>query len=101
MPLIGLLCIGLKRFLNNTSPPGVGLGKRRGFSLYDIEQFLKESGCKRISEGAVISLEKELEDTVKELIVEAEVYANYAGRKKLIKRSDIELVKTASNRKGP
>jgi histone H3/H4 len=91
MPLIGLLHIDLKRLLNNTSPPGVGLGKQRGFSLYDIEEFLKEAGCKRVSESAVISLEKELEDTVKELVRDAEVYANYAGRRKLIKRSDIEL----------
>jgi histone H3/H4 len=70
------------------------LGRRRGFSLYDIEQFLKEAGCERINEGAVVTLEKEMEDTVKELVEEAEIYANYAGRRKLIKRSDIELVKT-------
>jgi histone H3/H4 len=91
MPLIGLLHIDLKRFLNNTSPPGVVLGKRRGFSLYDIEEFLKEVGCTRVSESAVISLEKELEDTVKELVTDAEVYAHYAGRRRLIKRSDVEL----------
>jgi len=68
------------------------LSKNREFSLYDIEEFLKEAGAERINEKAVVSLEKELEDTVKELIDEVTVYANYAGRKKLIKKDDIELV---------
>ncbi len=63
----------------------------RGFSLYDIEQFLKEAGSERISESAIVTLEKELEDTVKELVEEAGVYANYAGRR-MIHRSDVELV---------
>jgi len=64
----------------------------REFSLYDIEQFLREAGAERVNERAVLSLEKELEDTVKELLAEASVYANYAGRKRLIKRSDIVLL---------
>jgi len=68
------------------------LSKNREFSLYDIEEFLKEAGAERINEKAVVSLEKELEDTVKELIDEVTVYANYAGRKKLIKKDDIKLV---------
>ena len=63
----------------------------REFSLYDIEQFLREAGAEKVNERAVISLEKELEDTVKELLAEASVYANYAGRKS-IKRSDIVLL---------
>jgi histone H3/H4 len=69
----------------------------REFSLYDIEQFLREAGAEKVNERAVLSLEKELEDTVKELLAEASVYANYAGRKRLIKRSDIVLL----NRNGP
>ena len=68
------------------------MSKNREFSLYDIEEFLKEAGAERINEKAVVSLEKELEDTVKELIDEVTVYANYAGRKKLIKKDDIKLV---------
>lgn len=64
----------------------------REFSLYDIEQFLREAGAEKVNERAVISLEKELEDTVKELLAEASVYANYAGRKRLIKRSDIVML---------
>ena len=67
------------------------MGKNRAFSLYDIEEFLKEAGAQRINEGAVESLEEELDATVKELINEAQVYANYAGRKRLIKRSDVRL----------
>jgi len=72
------------------------LVKKRAFSLYDVEQFLREAGAERINEKAVISLEKELQDTVNELVQEASVYANYAGRKKLINISDIKL---ASNGK--
>lgn len=68
------------------------MGKNRAFSLYDIEQFLKEAGAERINERAVVSLEEELESTVKELVDEAQVYANYAGRTRLIKSSDIRLV---------
>lgn len=63
----------------------------REFSLYDIEQFLREAGAEKVNEKAVLSLEKELENTVKELLAEASVYANYAGRKR-IKRSDIVML---------
>lgn len=65
--------------------------KRREFSLYDIEQFLRDAGAERVNEKAIISLEKELEDTVKELVDEASVYADYAGRSRLINVADIEL----------
>ncbi len=66
----------------------------RGFSLYDMEQFLKDAGAERINEKAVVSLERELNDTVKQLVENAQVYANYAGRKRVIKRSDIALART-------
>ena len=66
--------------------------KQRSFSLYDIEQFLKEAGAEKINEKAVITLEQELEQTVNELVGEASFYANYAGRKNVIKCSDLELV---------
>jgi histone H3/H4 len=65
--------------------------KKREFSLYDIEQFLRDAGAERINEKAVVSLEKELEDTVRELVDGARMYASYAGREKLVKSSDIEL----------
>ncbi|MEM3227943.1 MAG: hypothetical protein QXR58_00715 [Candidatus Micrarchaeaceae archaeon] len=65
--------------------------KKRRFSLYDIEEYLKEVGAERVNEKAVVCFEEELEDTVKELIEEAQFYANYAGRKKLITNSDIML----------
>jgi histone H3/H4 len=66
--------------------------KKREFSLYDIEQFLRDAGAERVNEKAVVSLEKELEDTVRELLDGARMYASYAGREKLVKSSDIELV---------
>ena len=65
--------------------------KRRCFSLYDIEEYLKEVGAEKVSEKAVVGFEAELEEMVKELLGEAEFYANYAGRKKLITNSDLTL----------
>ena len=70
------------------------MGKARGFSLYDIEQFFREAGAERVNEEAVTTLERELEDMVKELVSEAQVYANYAGRKRLVRRSDLDLAKS-------
>lgn len=59
--------------------------------MYDLEQFLKDAGAEKINEKAVRSLGRELQDTVRELVEEASMYANYAGRKKLINANDIEL----------
>ncbi|MCL5102457.1 MAG: hypothetical protein M1544_03830 [Candidatus Marsarchaeota archaeon] len=73
--------------------------KQRSFSLYDIEEFLKQAGAEKINEKAVISLEQELEDTVKELVGEASFYANYAGRSNMIKSSDLELAKAKTGSK--
>lgn len=63
--------------------------------MYDVEQFLREAGAEKINEKAVISLERELEDTVNQLVEEASVYANYAGRKKVINLSDIDLTQSS------
>ena len=52
-----------------------------------------------MNEKAVVSLEKELNDTVKQLVEEAQVYANYAGRRRTIKRADVALAGTRG-RKG-
>ena len=65
--------------------------QKRAFSLYDIEEFLREAGAEHVNEKAVVSLEEELEDTVKELVSEAQVYANYAGRQS-ISNADISMV---------
>ncbi len=79
---------------------GDWLSKNRAFSLYDIEEFLKEAGAEKINERAIVSLEKELENTVKEIVNEAQVYANYAGRTKLIKGSDVRLANDMGKTKG-
>ncbi|MEM0149277.1 MAG: hypothetical protein QXW10_00045 [Candidatus Micrarchaeaceae archaeon] len=68
------------------------MSKKRGFSLYDIEEYLRDAGAERVNEKALISFEKELEDAVDEFISEAAIYANYAGRRKVIKSSDIALM---------
>ena len=69
------------------------MSKQRGFSPYDIEQFLKEAGAEKINENAVFEFEKELEGMLDELVEQAKIYANYAGRKKLIRGSDIDLAR--------
>ncbi len=75
--------------------------KTRVFSLYDIEEFLKEAGAERINERAVVSLEEELESTVEELMTDAQLYANYAGRKRLITANDIMLAKEIGPGRAP
>ena len=64
---------------------------KKGFSYYDVEQFLKEAGAEKVNERALTSFKEELEDEVKSLLNEAEMCATYAGRKSLIKCSDIDL----------
>jgi histone H3/H4 len=59
-----------------------------------MEQFFKDAGASRVNEKAVVSLEQELNDTVKQLVAEARLYANYAGRRKTIKMSDVSLART-------
>ena len=75
------------------------MGKKRVFSLYDIEQFLKDAGAEKVTEKAAISLERELQDTVNGLVSEATFYANYAGRKRVINNSDLALARNVGNGK--
>lgn len=63
----------------------------RKFSLYDIEQFLREAGAERVTEDAVLNLERQLEKLADKVTNRAMKYAAHAGRKKLIKREDILL----------
>ncbi len=65
---------------------------KKCFSLYDIEEFLKEAGAESFNEKAVFSLKKELEELTKEIVSSAQSYANYAGRKSVIKSSDVKMV---------
>lgn len=60
---------------------------------------MKDAGAERINEKAVVSLEKELNDTVKQLVEDAQVYANYAGRKRLIRGSDVALAGGTGHRR--
>ncbi len=65
----------------------------RAFSLYEVEQFLREAGAKRVTEDAVTELEKDLERLAELITHKATIYAKHAGRNKWIKKSDIVLVK--------
>ncbi len=68
----------------------MGKAGNRKFSLYDVEQFIREAGAERISEDAVLDLEMELESFADSIAQEAIKYAGHAGRK-LIKSEDILL----------
>ncbi len=61
----------------------------RGISLYDVEQFFRDAGAERINENAVKKLKTALEETAREILESALVYANYAGRRSLVKKEDI------------
>lgn len=67
----------------------------RGFSLYDIEQFMREAGAERVTEDAVLNLERELERLTEKVAGKALKYAEHAGRRKVIKRSDVLLTRRA------
>ena len=75
------------------------MGKDRMFSLYDVEQFIREAGAERVNEKAVVSLAQELEETVAQLVGEAQMYATYAGRNRLINGADISLATRSKGRK--
>ncbi len=68
----------------------------REFSLYDIEQFLREAGAEKVTEDAVLNLEKELAKLADKVTGKAIRYAAHAGRKKLIKKEDILLTRPSS-----
>ncbi len=72
---------------------------KKGFSYYDIEQFLREAGAEKINEKAIVSFEEELESTVKELADEAVLYAKYAGRNTLITDCDVDMVGSCGSKK--
>ncbi len=93
MPLIILKLSYLKGVVANICNVGVEVTRNRGFSLYDIEQFLKDAGAEKVNERAIICLEKELRDTVDQLLEGATMCANHAGRSKRIRRSDVKLAK--------
>jgi histone H3/H4 len=65
----------------------------RAFSLYDVEQFIREAGAERVTEDAVLDLERELEKLAEDLAARAKRYAEHAGRSRLIRKSDVSLAK--------
>ena len=63
----------------------------REFSLYDIEQFIREAGAEKVTEDAVLDLERQLEKLANNITDNALRYATHAGRRKLIRKADIML----------
>jgi histone H3/H4 len=67
--------------------------EKRVFSLYEIEQFIKEAGAEKVTEDAVRDLEREIEKLANTITKKAIRYAEHAGRTKLIRTSDVLLTK--------
>jgi histone H3/H4 len=65
----------------------------RAFSLYDIEQFIREAGAERVTEEAVVDLERELEKLAESVAQRAIRYAEHAGRRRLVNKKDVLLAK--------
>ncbi len=64
----------------------------RKFSMYDVEALIKEAGAERVTEDAVLTLEKELERLTEKMGDRAFGYAKHAGRRRLIKKDDVLLI---------
>ncbi len=62
-----------------------------------MEQFIREAGAEKVTEDAVLDLEKELEKLAESITNKAMRYAEHAGRRKLIKKSDILLTKRSES----
>jgi histone H3/H4 len=65
--------------------------KTSKFSLYDIEQFIREAGAERVTEDAVRALDRELEKLAETVTRRAKMNAEHAGRRKLIGSADVKL----------
>ncbi len=75
--------------------------EKRVFSLYEIEQFIREAGAEKVTEDAVRDLEKEIERLANTITKKAIRYAEHAGRKKLIRSSDVLLTKDTESHELP
>ncbi len=73
----------------------------RAFSLYDVEQFIREAGAERVTEDAVRDLEHRLEKLTELMANRAARYAAHAGRSKLIKKQDVLFAKKVVYRNPP
>ena len=74
---------------------------KRVFSLYEIEQFIREAGAEKVTEDAVRDLEKEIERLANTITKKAIRYAEHAGRKKLIRTADVLLTKDTDSHELP
>ncbi|MEM3781805.1 MAG: NFYB/HAP3 family transcription factor subunit [Candidatus Micrarchaeaceae archaeon] len=73
----------------------------RAYSLYDIERFIREAGAEKVTEDAVLNLEKELEKLTELVTERAKAYARHAGRNTLIRKSDVLLANQKYQRRPP
>lgn len=73
----------------------------RAFSLYDVEQFIREAGAERISEDAVVDLERELEKLTEVMTKKVQMYAQHAGRRSLIRKADVNLLRRTRTYRKP
>jgi len=59
-------------------------------SLLDVDQLIRNAGARRVGEDASRKLREILEDSAKDIVSRAKVYAYHAGRDE-IQREDVLL----------
>jgi histone H3/H4 len=64
---------------------------KKSFSLYEMEQFIREAGAEKVTEDAVLRLEVEIEKLAEQMTERSRMYAQHAGRK-TIKADDVRLI---------
>ncbi|MEM3791249.1 MAG: NFYB/HAP3 family transcription factor subunit [Candidatus Micrarchaeaceae archaeon] len=69
--------------------------RKGNFSLYDIEEFIREAGAEKVTEDAVRDLERIVERMLEGLAKKAVIYAKHAGRNRRIKANDIRLLESS------
>ncbi len=60
---------------------------------------MRDAGAQKITEEAVVDLEREISKLAEKLTDEAVGYARHAGRSKLIKKSDILLLRAGQRKR--
>ena len=68
---------------------GETVGKRV-FSMFEMDDFLRDAGAQRVDESAAAKLGELLEDNGKLVLLRAQRLARHAGRRRVL-RKDIEL----------
>jgi len=59
---------------------------KTSFSLFEMDELLRQAGARRVNEEASRKLAEVLEDNAKEILFKAGIYAKHAGRRYIAKK---------------